>query len=734
MRNKGMPPRSTQRDGRVRAAVFAIIAASLLVPVSLEAAGLVAEPPIAPVIPVADTLFGDVRIDDYAWLRDRTDPEVISYLEAENAYTDVMMKHTEALQESLYKEMVGRIKETDLTVPYREGAYYYYTRTEEGEQYPIYCRKLGSLDAPEQIMLDQNVLSKGHGFYEIGNMAVSADGALLAFVADTTGAEIFTLHVKNLLSGEELGDVIGDVDYGLEWANDNSTLFYTTADDAERPYKLWRHKLGTPRSDDVLVYTEPDSRFWLDISKTRSNAYLILSLERRTSTEQWFLDADTPDADFKLIEPRTEGLEYYVSHHGDDFYVLMNIDGRNYEVSKTPVAAPSRESWVSVVPYRPDVNVESLECFRDYVVLLEREKGLRGIRVMDLANGTEHHVTFPEPTYAIYLGQNRVYDTDLLRFHYTSLVSPQSVYDYNMATRDRELLKMQEVVGGYDPALYKSERIVATAADGTEVPISLVYRRDLFKEEGNPLFVYGYGAYGATMDPWFSIPRLSLLDRGFVYAIAHVRGGGDLGEQWYDDGKLLNKKNTFTDFIACVDALTWKGYGTPDQVVISGESAGGMLIGAVLNIRPDIAAVALAGVPFVDVLNTMLDPSLPLTVGEYEEWGNPHEEKYYRYIKSYSPYDNVGHYEYPDILVTGSLNDQRVQYWEPAKWTAKLRVQKTGDEVLLLKMNMGAGHGGASGRYDRLREMALQYAFVLDRLNLVAWPLGDALDVKQPNW
>ncbi len=681
-----------------------------------EGAEVFSDLPIAPVIPLADTTHGDVRIDDYAWLRDRDDPRVIAYLEAENAYTEAVMAHTKALEETLYRELVGRIKETDLTVPYRKGGYFYYTRTEEGEQYPIYCRKRGRLDAEEETILDQNVLAAGHDYCDVGTVSVSPDGRLLAYSVDTTGAERFTLYVKDLETGALLPDVIENVDYPVQWANDNMTLFYTTADAAERTDKLWRHLLGTDPADDELVYHEADEAYWVDVERTRSGQYIILSLEKSTSSEQWVLSADDPWGDFRLVEPRRPDVEYYLAHHGGEFFVRTNVHGKNFEVMRAPVSDPSRGNWEVVLPHRDKVKVERIEAFRDHLVVLERERGLRRIRVLGLSDGTDHYVGFPEPAYAVCLGDNEEFDTDRLRFYYASLVTPESVYDYDMRTGERELLKQEEVLGGYDPSAYVSERIFATAEDGADVPISLVYRRDLFRRGENPILVVGYGAYGTSMDLWFSPSRVSLLDRGFVYALAHVRGGGEMGEEWYDQGKLLNKRNTFTDFIACTEHLVAQGYGAPDKVVIWGTSAGGLLIGAVLNMRPDLFTVAVADVPFVDLLNTMLDPSIPLTVGEYEEWGNPSDPVYYEYMKSYSPYDNVGPFDYPDMLVTGGLNDTRVQYWEPAKWTAKLRATKTGHGILLLKMNMGAGHGGASGRYDRYRERAFKYAFILDRL------------------
>jgi oligopeptidase B len=676
------------------------------------------QPPVAMEVPVADTLFGDVRVDNYFWMRNREDPEVIAYLEAENEYTAAMTTHLEELQETIYEEMVGRLKETDLTVPYMDNGYYYYERTEEGLDYPIFCRKKGSLDAEEEVLLDQNLMSEGQEYFEIWATRVSPDNTMLAYAVDTTGAEVFTLFVKDLTTGELLSDVIPEIDYALEWGDDNVTLFYTTTDEAKRSDKLWRHTLGTDPSDDILVHheTEPGYGVWID--RTRSDEYLVMSVGSRDTDEHYLLEASDPTGEFELVAGRVEEVEYNLAHRGDEFYIRTNEDAKNYKVMRAPADALSKENWTEVVPHREDVKVERIEAFAGHLVIAEREKGQRRIRVMNLSSGDEHYIEFPEPVYAVYPNENRVYETATLRFTYMSHVTPRSVYDYDMNARELNLLKQQEVLGGYDASLYKTERVFATAGDGTEVPISMVYRRDAKREDGNPVYLNGYGAYGASMDPWFSSNRLSLLDRGVIYATAHVRGGGEMGEEWYEQGSMLNKKNTFTDYIACSEHLVAAGYAPRDGLVATGGSAGGLLMGAVANMRPDLYRIIVADVPFVDVLNTMLDASIPLTVGEYDEWGNPNEEEYYWYMKSYDPYGNVGALEYPDMLITASLNDPRVQYWEPAKWTAKLRAKKAGDNLLLLKTNMGAGHGGASGRYDRMKEWAFEYAFVLDRLGL----------------
>ncbi len=706
-------------------AEFAAGAVAALFVLAATVPAVAAEPPVARKIPVADTLFGDVRVDNYRWMRDKSSPDVIAYLEAENEYTAAMTAHIGELTETVYQEMVGRIKETDLSVPYLDNGFFYYSRTEEGKQYPIFCRKEGSLDAEEIVLLDQNELAKEHDYFEIWAKNVSPDNRLLAYSVDSTGSETFTLYIKDLVTGELLPDVIPEIDHALEWANDSSTLFYTTMDEARRSDKLWRHTLGTDPSDDVLVYNETDPGYGVWISRTRSDRYLIMDVGSRDTEEQHLLSADDPSGRFVLVHPREDGVEYYLSHRGDEFYIRTNDGAKNYKVMRAPVDAPSKDNWTEVIPHRDGVKIERIEVFEHHLVVAEREKGQRRVRVMNLDTGDEHYVEFPEPVYAVYPSENREYETTTMRFSYMSHVTPTSVYDYDMDTRDRKLLKQKEVLGGYDPALYASERLFATAPDGTEVPVSILYRRDAKSDEGNPVYLMGYGAYGASMDPWFSSNRLSLLDRGVIYATAHVRGGGEMGEEWWEDGSMLSKMNTFTDFIACSEHLIGEGHATPDGLVATGGSAGGLLMGAIANMRPDLYRIIIADVPFVDVLNTMLDASIPLTVGEYDEWGNPNEEEFYWYMKSYSPYDNVGALDYPDMLITASLNDPRVQYWEPAKWTARLRATKTGDGLLLLKTNMGAGHGGASGRYERFREWAFEYAFMLDRLGLGSDATGE---------
>lgn len=675
-------------------------------------------PPVAKVVPRTDTIHGEARIDNYFWLRERGNPEVIEYLKAENKYTEAMMKHTEKLQETLYQEMLSRIKETDLSVPEKIDDYYYYTRTEEGKQYSIYCRKKGSLDSKEEILLDQNELAEGRKYFRIGVFEVSPNHQLLAFSIDTTGAETYTIHIKDLNSGELLKDEIPNTYYSVEWANDNNTIFYSTLDEAKRPYKLFRHKLGTDAKEDDLLHFEEDEAYFLRLSKTKSKQYLLLGLESMTTTEVWYLDADRPDKPFKLIHPRQHEMEYYIAHHGDKFYVLTNENAKNFKLMEVSVKNPSKKYWREVLPHRKSVKIDDIEAFKNHLVLYERENGLKKIRITNLTNQDVHYVEFPEPVYTYRPGRNPDFNTNILRFNYTSLVTPRSVFDYNMDDKTRELKKQYEVLGDYDPSEYQSERIFAEASDGTRIAISLVYRKGMVKDGNNPLYLYGYGSYGASIDPNFNSNRLSLLDRGFIYAIAHIRGGGEMGRYWYDQGKLLQKKNTFTDFIACAEHLIAEKYTSKDKLVIRGGSAGGLLMGAVTNMRPDLFKVVIAKVPFVDVVNTMLDASIPLTVIEYEEWGNPNEKEYYDYIKSYSPYDNVEAKAYPNMLITAGLSDPRVQYWEPAKWTAKLRAMKTDDNILLLKTNMGTGHFGASGRYDYLKEIAFEYAFILDVLRI----------------
>ena len=667
--------------------------------------------PRAKIVPKEITVLGDTRVDDYFWLRDRSDPDAIAYLEAENSYTEEVMAPTKPLQEKLYQEILSRIQETDLSVPVRRDDYFYYTRTEEGKAYAIYCRKRGSLDAPEEILLDANVLAEGQKYFRLGNFAVSPDHRLLAYSTDLEGDESHTIFIQDLASGELLPDRIANTYYTLEWANDNRTFFYTTLDETRRPYRVFRHELGG--SSDELVYQEDDGRFALGLTKTRSRRFIFIEMGSPLTTELRYLEADQPRAEFRVMLRRRQGVEYDASHHGQYFYVRTNDQAKNFRLMRTRVDAPSDQSWEEVIPARPAVTIEGLDSFDDHLVVYERERGLEKICIRDSDGAYSHYIDFPDPVYTVGATGNVEYKTKLLRFHYSSLVTPVSVFDYNVETRERELKKQYEVRGGYDGSQYNSERIFATAPDGAEVPISLVYRKGFEKNGSSPLLLYGYGAYGHSIDPVFSSDRLSLLDRGYVFAIAHIRGGAELGEVWHDQGKLLSKMNTFTDFIACAEHLISARYTSSDRLAILGGSAGGLLVGAVLNMRPELFHAAIAKVPYVDTLNTALDPTLPLTVAEYEEFGNPAEKEYYDYIKAYAPYENVAAREYPRLLVTAGLNDPRVSYWEPAKWVAKLRAQKTGDNVLLLKTNMGSGHFGPSGRYEGIKETAFDYAFLL---------------------
>lgn len=693
-------------------------------------------PPVAKTIDHETDIHGHVRSDPYAWLKQKDDSEVIAHLEAENAYTAHEMAHTEALQKTLYDEMVGRIQETDLSVPVRIDTYLYYSRTEEGRQYPIFCRKEGDHDADEEILLDLNALAEGVDYLSLGLFEVSPDHRLLAFALDTTGAESYTLRFKDLDSGRMLDDEIDGVSYSLEWANDGRTVFYTIEDHAKRPFRLLRHELGQ-KGGDVQVFEEPDELFRVGLSKTKDHAFLVLSVASIETSEAWLLDAARPNEDFRLIEPRLEGHRYRVEHRNGLLYILSNRDAPNSKLVTAPAATPSAANWLTMLEHDPGIMLNGLDMFEDFLAIYERRSGLRSIRVMAFQEDEgragdappavdAHEITFPEPVYTVSGGRNPMYRSRTLRLTYTSLTTPASVYDYDMVTRERELLKRQPVLGDFDKDDYESERLFVTADDGAKIPVSLVYRRGLERNGTAPCLLYGYGAYGMSSDPSFSSHRLSLLDRGMVFAIAHVRGGQEMGRQWYDQGKFLNKRNTFLDFIAAGQALIEGGYTGSDRLAIMGGSAGGLLVGAVLNMAPDLMKAAVAKVPFVDVVNTMLDESLPLTVPEYEEWGNPNDETYYDYIQSYSPYDNVEAKDYPHILVTAGLNDPRVHYWEPAKWTAKLRAQKTDGNRLLLKTNMGAGHGGASGRYDALKELAFDYAFILDALGVTSLREDDA--------
>jgi oligopeptidase B len=707
--------------------------------------------PVARRQPVEHVLHGDRRVDAYAWLRDKNNPEVIAYLNAENAYTDSLLRGTEPFQETLYQEMLGRILQSDLSVPYRMRGYLYFTRTEEGKQYPLHCRRHDAEDAPEELLLDLNALAAGHSFLSLGSFAVNDDNSLLAYSLDTTGFRQYTLQIKNLLSGETLPLQIERVT-SAAWAADNRTLFYTVEDEiTKRSYRLHRHVLGSS-APDALLYEERDERFRIDIERTRSGVFVLLNIASHTTSEVRFLPAEQPDADFRLIAAREDDHEYYVDHHPSApiwsaadlpplspprassgasagvFFVRTNSGGRTFRLMAVAVENPRRDAWREFIRNRPEVMLDSAQAFASHLVLHEREGGLPHLRIVPLGGAPDRtaddplassrRIEFSEPAYNAALGANPEFVTDHLRFQYESFITPRSVFDYDLRSGEQILRKQQPVLGGYDPTQYISERLHAVAPDGTRVPMSVVYRRDAPRDGSAPLLLYGYGSYGISVPVNFSSNRLSLLDRGVIYAIGHVRGGGELGKPWHDAGRMHKKITTFTDFIACAERLVDLRYTTPARLVIEGGSAGGLLMGAVANLRPELFRIVISHVPFVDVLNTMLDASLPLTVGEYEEWGNPQIAADYFYMKSYCPYTNLERKAYPTMLVKTSLNDSQVMYWEPAKYVAKLRTLKTDTNPLLLKINMGAGHGGASGRYDYLREIALDYAFLLTQLGI----------------
>ena len=673
-------------------------------------------PPVARKIPKTIENFGDKRVDDYFWLREKTNPEVIDYLKAENVYTQSVLGGLKDFQETLYKDMLSRVKETDENVPYKRGEYFYYSRTEMGKQYTIYARKKGSLNANEEIYLDGNELAKGKPFFAISNMAVSRDGKLLAYATDITGYRQYTLNFKNLESGITLPDAAERVT-SVAWANDNATVFYVTEDaTTKRSDKLFRHKLGDKNSE--LVFEEKDELFGINVDITRSKGYIILTAESSETNEQQLLDANSPTGKFAVYMKRKENIKYFVDHHGSDFYIVTNDRGRNYRLVKTAEGAANIKQWKEIIPHRANVKLDGVDMFKDFFVAIEKTNGLPKLRVFDIKTAKPDDITFPEAAYEASAGQNAEFDTKLFRFDYGSLVTPNSVFDYNVETRERTLKKQQPVLGGYDPKDYQSERIMVKVKDGTMVPVSLVYKRALKKNGPQPMLLYGYGSYGISMPLAFRSARLALLDRGMIYAIAHIRGGGEMGKQWHDNGKMMKKKNSFTDFINVAEYLVDKKYTDPSQLVIQGGSAGGLLMGAATNMRPDLFKAVVSQVPFVDVMNTMLDASLPLTVGEYLEWGNPTQKAAYQYMRTYSPYDNLEKKAYPAILVETSLNDSQVMYWEPAKYVAKLRTLKTDANPLLLKINMDGGHGGASGRYDYLRDIAYTYSFVLSQVGI----------------
>jgi oligopeptidase B len=675
------------------------------------------QPPPTEKKPKITEINGDRLVDNYFWLREKTNPAVIAHLESENAYTDAVMKPTAALQDKLYHEILSHIKQTDTNVPYHWGNYYYFSRTEEGKEYPIYCRTAaGNAKAKTEILLDLNEMAKGQKFMAIGSFAPSDDGTLLAYSTDNTGYRQYMLQVKNLVTGDLLPEKIERVD-DLAWATDNKTIFYVTEDAVtKRNDKMFRHVLGTDKYE--LLYEEKDELFDIGVDRTRDRAVIMLGAFSKTSTEFRYIPANNPNADWKMISARQADHEYDVDHRGDLFYLRTNKGAKNFRVVTAPVSDPSEKNWKEFVAHRPLVKIDGVDLFRDHAVLSEWENGLQQIEIVNFKTNQRHRIQFPEPVYAAGLSTNREFEANVLRYNYQSLVTPSSVFGYNMDTREATLLKQIEVPGGFDKANYKSERLFATAADGTKIPMSVVYRRNVKLDGSAPMLLYAYGSYGIPISPTFSAGRLALLDRGVIFVIAHIRGGGELGEPWREAGRMMKKMNTFTDFIACGDYLVKQKYTSSDRLVIQGGSAGGLLMGAVTNMRPDLFKAVVAQVPFVDVLNTMLDASLPLTTSEYIEWGNPNEKAAYDYMKKYSPYDNVHPANYPAMLVKVSLNDSQVPYWEGAKFVAKIRELKTDHNPLLLKTNMGAGHGGASGRYEGIHETSFDYAFMLWQMGL----------------
>ena len=692
---------------------------ALLTPIAPAASpqdGAAPAPPETKIVPHPTTINGYTLQDNYFWLRDKKNPEVIQHLEAENAYADEIMKPTKDLQDTLYKEMLGRIKQTDLSVPYRLGNYYYYSRTEEGKQYPYMCRKKGSLEGAEELLLDLNKMAEGHTFMALGAYSVSDDGNLLAYSTDSTGYRQYALHVRDLRSGKDLGENIERTG-SVEWASDNKTIFYTTEDAvSKRSDKFFRHVVGTDKSD--LIFDEKDELFDLGATRSEDKKMIFLASFAKTSREFRYLPADKPSGEFKVVLPRQDGHEYEADYYGGQFYITTNKDAKNFRVVTAPVSDPSEKNWKTFIAHNPDVKIDNLTFFANHLVVSEKEGGLNYLRVIDMKTNQSHRITMAESDYAVFLGANPEFNTTTVRFNYQSMVTPSSVYDYDMNTRERKLLKQQPVLGDFNSKNYEARRIWAVARDGTKVPISLVYKKGVAFDGSAPMLLYAYGSYGISMSPTFSSNRLSLLDRGVIYALAYIRGGGEMGEEWRQQGRMMKKLNTFYDFIDCADYLEKNKYTSADRLVINGGSAGGLLMGAVVNMRPDLFKAVVAEVPFVDVMNTMLDASLPLTTSEYIEWGNPNEKPAFDYMIKYSPYDNVKAQNYPNMLVKVSLNDSQVPYWEGTKFVARLRATKTDKNTIILKANMGAGHGGSSGRYDALHETAFNYAYMLTQMGI----------------
>ena len=673
--------------------------------------------PIAKKEPHELIIHNDKRIDNYYWLNDKENDHVIDYLNSENAYTKKMLQHTEGFQKQLFEEMKGRIKEDDTSVPYKLNGYWYLTKYETGKDYPIYLRKKETLDAEEEILFDCNQLAKEHAYFNLGGISISPDNTLAAFSIDTVSRRQYTLQIKNLITGEIYSDKILNTTGSATWANDNNTLFYAMKDPVTlRSNRILKHKLNTDSELDIEVYHETDETFNTFVYKTKSKSYIVIGASSTLSSEYRFLNADNPNGNFKILQERTKDLEYNIEHYKDSFYIISNADkATNFKISKTSENKPEKENWQDIIPHRPSVLIEDIEIFKDYLVINERENGLNKLRIMSWDKSEDYYLPLSSETYTTYIGNNPDFDSCLLRYGYNALNTPGSVIDYNLKTKESEIKKEQQVLGGtFKKENYETKRIWAIAKDGVKIPISLVYKKGLKLDGSNPLLQYAYGSYGSTVDPSFSSIRLSLLDRGFVYAISHVRGGEYLGREWYENGKLLTKKNTFTDFIACSKYLIQEKYTSNKHLYAYGGSAGGLLMGAIINMNPELYNGILAAVPFVDVVTTMLDDTIPLTTGEYDEWGNPNQLESYQYMKSYSPYDNVTAIKYPNMLVTTGLHDSQVQYWEPAKWVAKLRALKLDTNKLLLHIDMDSGHGGASGRFESLKDVALEYAFLLD--------------------
>lgn len=674
-------------------------------------------PPKAAKITKEINVHGKTLTDNYYWLRDKTNPDVINYLKNENEYAVKVMSGTEQLQEKLYNEMVSRIQETDLSVPVKEDDYYYYSRTEKGKQYSIHCRKKGSLTAPEEILINENILAEGKAYFDLGNYDISPDHNLMAYSIDTSGYETFTIYIKDLRTGKLLTDEIKNASTGFAWANDNKTFFYTTLNEIQQADKVWKHTLGQSQNDE-LIYQEKDNAYFLHLDKTRDKSTILISLGSKDESELWLMDANKPDQKPNLLKKRSKNFEYYLESHGDNYFIWTNDKAINFKIMTVSKSNPGYKNWKEFLPYNENIRITGVDPFKNYLVIHERSEGLTKMKIYHFADKTVQYVDFPEKVYSYYPNSNPDFNSNKFRLTYTSLITPSTVFDYEIQTKKFELLKETPVLGGYDKTNYVSEQIFATAKDGTKIPISIVYKKGLKKSGNNPALLYAYGSYGYSMDPYFSSTRLSLLDRGFVYALAHIRGGGEMGEMWYKDGKMLKKKNTFTDFISSAEQLISDKFTDKDHLVIEGGSAGGLLMGAVNNMRPDLFKIVLAEVPFVDVINTMMDPTIPLTVAEYTEWGNPNTKKYFDYMLSYSPYDNVTSKNYPNMLVRAGLSDPRVAFWEPAKWTAKLRDLKTDNNILILVTNMDAGHGGASGRYSQLKDKAFDYAFIFKILDI----------------